>query len=163
MKRRLQGEKGSVVKVFQKTVGIHSWINFVGYKIALSEKSHLGTLIKSPPFESRMRMFSSFKLMVIGLSVPGQIFGKCNLVPSLYRIRFLAPRRLFLALLCLLFTVEWVFSKWVFSHSEVAQVKDLGKNRNECTCVCVFKNSLHFLDSSDQWNSLCLWTYLVIQ
>lgn len=44
-----------------------------------------------------MRMFSSFKLLVIGLSVSGQIFGSHNLVPSLYRIRFLAPWRLFLA------------------------------------------------------------------
>lgn len=91
MKRRQQGEKGSVVKVSQKTVGIHSWINFVGYKIALSGTIHLGRLIKCPPFQSRMRMFSSFKLMVIGLSVPGQIFGKCNLVPPSYRIRLLAP------------------------------------------------------------------------
>lgn len=43
-----------------------------------------------------MRMFSSFRLLVIGLSVSMQIFGRCNLVPSLYRIGFLAPWRLFL-------------------------------------------------------------------
>lgn len=140
MKRRQQGEKGSVVKVSQKTVGIHSWINFVGYKIALSETSHLGRLIKCPPFESRRRIFLSFKLMVTGLSVPGQVSGKYNLVPSLYRIWFLAPWMLFLALLRLLLTVVWVFSKWVLSHSEVG--KDLGKKRNECIC-CVFSKIIY--------------------
>lgn len=48
-----------------------------------------------------MRMFSSFRLLVIGLLVSGQIFGWCNLVPSLHEIQFLAPWRLFLA--CVVF------------------------------------------------------------
>lgn len=55
----------------------------------------MGRLISFPPFESRMRMFS-FKLLVIGLSVSGQIFGRYNLAPSLHRIGFFASWKLFL-------------------------------------------------------------------
>jgi len=80
----------------------------------------VGRLINFPPIESRMRMFSLFKLLVIGLSVSRQIFWRCNLVSSLDRIRSRDRWRLFLVFV--VFASRWggCFQNELCLNSEVA-------------------------------------------